>query len=209
MAFSDFIKKVKILLQGDPKDESGYDDYREESGATEEFYPAERSSNRDGSSASRLAQRMANEYYDDEQDDGYDDEQDYDYEDSNSYEYEDDAPVKIYGGTGGNYSYEQDDEQDDGFGSNDSYEEKPEEEPQPEEAPLPTRTEVTLMEIKRLSEKLDDETLRTYQMRLIQIKKETGAVSALTALRVLHEYVDDDDDAEQDDSAVFPDLSVK
>ena len=37
MAFSDFIKKVKILLQGDPKEERGYADYREESGATEEF----------------------------------------------------------------------------------------------------------------------------------------------------------------------------
>ena len=63
------------------------------------------------------------------------------------------------------------------------------------------------MEIKRLSDKLDDETLRTYQMRLIQIKKETGAVSALTALRVLHEYVDDDDE-QQDGSVVFPDLSA-
>lgn len=206
MAFSDFIKKVKILLQGDPKEEQGYTEYREEAGATEEFYPAERSSGRDSSSASRLAQRMANDYYDEDDDEGYADEaeQEYDYDDGSAYEY-DDAPVKIYGGTGGSY-YAQDDDgdEDDGFGGYG----QSEEEPQEEEAPLPTRTEVTLMEIKRLSEKLDDETLRTYQMRLIQIKKETGAVSALTALRVLHEYVNDDDDEERDDSAVYPDLSA-
>ena len=151
---------------------------------------------------------MANEYYDDENDDGYDDEpeQGYGYNDDPGYEY-DDAPTKVYGGTGGSY-YQQAEDEDDDDGFGDSYEQAGEEPPQAEEAPLPTRTEVTLMEIKRLSEKLDDETLRTYQMRLIQIKKETGAVSALTALRVLHEYVDDDDDEQQDGSVVFPDLSA-
>ena len=45
MAFSDFIKKVKILLQGDSKNEDeGYSGYRDgsgydEGGTTEEFYP--------------------------------------------------------------------------------------------------------------------------------------------------------------------------
>ena len=74
--------------------------------------------------------------------------------------------------------------------------------------PLPNRTEVALREVKRLSEKLDEASLKEYQLRLVQIKKETGAVSALTALRLIHEFVEDDEPVQVDPSTL-PDLSAK
>ncbi len=193
MAFGDFINKVKRLLQGDPQQDDMDDIYfSRQDDEQADYFPEDYYEERD--SAANLARRMADEYSD------YDDDE-AEYYDNEDY---DEAPTRIYDRSGSYDEYEE----------SDPYYDEPKEEtmpqpvPQPEE-PLPTRTEVTLREIKRLSERLDDEALRRYQMELYKIKKETGAVSALTALRVIHKYVDGDDDTEYSPNENLPDLAAK
>lgn len=208
MGISEFFRKVRTLLEGDQSSDEVY---------SEEVKPErvrEDSSSRSSDSAARLAERMAGEYVDPDAPEADDDEPLYDDGD------------RFYR-TPASYSDEEFDSAPDA-GFEDDFEDAQESSYiAPEPAPaaevsaepqtpaaaqtedrLPTRTEVTLRQIEKLSKKLDDDTLRKYQMRLIRLKKETGAVSALAALRILHEYVQDDEPAD-DGTRVYPDLSAK
>lgn len=197
--FKDFFYKVRVLLDGDAPSE---DEAREARGsrsideAMNEEYHAPEKMEYDYAeddyddyeeSPSSLAQRMADEYIDDEDD--------YEEED----EYFDEQPEPSY-----QRGYDEPDEDEQYFVPQPAVRE----EPQPEQKPLPNRTEVTLREIARLSQKLDDATLEEYKRRIVMTKQQTGAVSALEALRILREYVDDNDYFDSNGDGL-PDLSAK
>ncbi len=203
MGISDFFRKVRTLLEGDPSPDEVYSEEAKPERVRADNTP------RQSASAARLAERMADEYVDPDSPEDDFDEPDYDSDDR-------------YYSAPESYSY--DDEYDDEPSEPEadtyappapSYREPVQEAPRAVTAdgmeaaePLPTRTEVTLRQIEKLSKKLDPETLREYQMRLIRLKQETGAVSALTALRILNEYVQDDDEPD-DGTRVYPDLSAR
>ena len=195
--FKDLFYKVRVLLDGEaPNEEEGRETkasrsideaMNEEYHAPEkrEYDYAEDDYDDYEESPSSLAQRMADEYIDDEEEDEYFDEQ----------------PEPSY-----QRGYRDYDEDEQYFAPRN--ERTAGEEAQPEENPLPSRTEVTLREIARLSQKLDEATLEEYKRRIVMTKQQTGAVSALTALRILHEYVEDDDVFDSNGDGL-PDLSAK
>jgi len=197
--FKDFFYKVRVLLDGEAPNE---DEEREIKGSrsideamNEEYHaPEKREYDYAGEdyedyeeSPSSLAQRMADEYIDDE---------DYDEEEE---EYFDEQPEPSY-----QRGYDEDEQY---FIPQPAVREEPQPVQQPEN-PLPNRTEVTLREIARLSQKLDDATLEEYKRRIVMTKQQTGAVSALEALRILREYVDDNDFFDSNGDGL-PDLSAK
>lgn len=195
--FKDLFYKVRVLLDGEAPGEEESREGRtarsideamnEEYHATEnrEYDYAEDDYDDYEESPSSLAQRMADEYIDDE-DEG---------------EYFDEQPEPSY-----QRGYRDYDEDEQYFAPRN--EQPAAQAPQPEENPLPSRTEVTLREIARLSQKLDEATLDEYKRRIVMTKQQTGAVSALTALRILHEYVEDDDVFDSNGDGL-PDLSAK
>jgi len=212
MSIRDFFNKFRALLEGDAEEEV----------YTPEEQPErrrEQRAERRPDSASHIAERMAGKYAGgDEEDDDESFDNTRTYRSPRSYQREmDDEYDDVDASTNDDYYDDEEDEEDD-------YEAAPyvrreidlrdepaapaaeREEAQPER--LPTRTEVTLQQIARLSKQLDEETLREYQTRLVRYKQENGAVSALTALRILNEYVQDDaaDDA---DVSGGPSLTVK
>lgn len=195
--FKDFFYKVRVLLDGDTSEEDSRESKNTrgiDEAMNEEYHAPERrefdyeEDDYDDyeESPSSLAQRMADAYIDDEDEEEYFDEQ----------------PEPSY-----QRGYRDYDEDEQYFVPQPEQRAEPQPQP-PEEKPLPTRTEVTLREIARLSQQLDDATLDEYKRRIVMIKQQTGAVSALTALRVLHEYVEDDIAYDVNGDGL-PDLSAK
>lgn len=201
--FKDFFYKVRVLLdenapradeEHEKKSSRSIDEaMNEEYHAPEkrEYDYAEDDYDDYDESPSSLAKRMADEYIDDE-----DYEEDYAEED----EYFDEQPEPAY-----QRGYDEPDEDEQYFTPQPAPQAVRE---QTQNQPLPNRTEVTLREIARLSQKLDDATLEEYKRRIVMTKQQTGAVSALDALRILREYVDDNDFFDSNGDGL-PDLSVK
>jgi len=205
MGFKDILHKIRVFFEGDADDEQ----------QEEELYSSDRSredrAERRAKNGPSLAEMVAGDYDDPQDDDGYDDDEYYDDSDVDD-EYYDDSDADD------EYAYDYD---DDYSAPQASYERfaPPQHErvaPAPERAefspvavdmPLPNRTEVTLQQIERLSKQLDDASMKEYQRRLVEYRSQKGAVSALTALRILQEFVSDD--TTYGDGRDYPDLSAK
>lgn len=192
MSIGDFFRRLRVLIEGkDTEDELYPDEVRPE-------LVREGAASPPPSAAAKLAERMANEYVDPDAP-----EQEYEpYDDSASVyhaqSYDTDEGVDSFDD---NFDYEPSYEPD--CDDSESRFDTPDEQSvstakvalnddADAATPPPSRTEVALRQIERLSRQLDDATLREYQMRIIRMKQETGSVSALAALRLLFEYLPED-----------------